>query len=306
MSIPDFQTVMLPVLRFAADGNEHTPRAAMEYLANEFGLTDADRRQLLPSGQQSTFDNRVHWAIFHLKHAMLLQGSRRGYFRITQRGQQTLVSGIQRVDLRYLAQFPEWVEFRAEGRKHAQNGAIPVEQVEDTVQHTPAELLEDSYQRLRRELVDELLDQVKNSSPTFFERLVVALLVKMGYGGSLKDAGEAIGRSGDGGIDGIIKEDPLGLDIIHVQAKRWDKTVGRPDIQQFAGALQGRRARKGVFLTTSDFSREARDYVANIESKIVLIDGEQLATLMIEHDVGVSPVASYVLKKVDSDYFSEE
>jgi restriction system protein len=231
----------------------------------------------------------------------LLESTRRSFFKITQRGLDVLSQSPQRIDVKFLEQFPEFVEFRSASRrdKEISLGA----EAEVNTHQTPEELLEYGYQRIRQDLAQELLNRVKNASPSFFERLVVELLVKMGYGGSRKDAGAAVGKSGDGGIDGIIKEDRLGLDIIYIQAKKWDGVVGRPEIQKFAGALQGQRAKKGIFITTSGFSNEARDYVALIESKIVLIDGQQLAQLMIDHDVGVSKVSAYEIKKLDFDYF---
>jgi restriction system protein len=202
-----------------------------------------------------------------------------------------------------LEQFPEFVAFRELRHERPDEPAVTVNSSSDA---TPEEALDSAYQRLRLDLEAELLDQVKAASPSFFERLVVELLVRMGYGGTLRDAGQAVGKSGDGGIDGIIKEDRLGLDLIYIQAKRWDGTVGRPEIQKFAGALQGHRARKGVFITTSSFSADALEFTSRIESKIVLIDGAALAKHMIDHNVGVSTSRSYEVKKIDSDYFSEE
>jgi restriction system protein len=305
MAIPDYQTVMLPLLKFTADQQEHSTREAIDSLAGHFRLTDAEREELLPSGQQSIFGNRVHWAAFYLRHAGLLERTRRGFYQLTPRGAQLLHQNPQRIDVKLLAQYPEFNEFTARSRKE-RNGQQPVETLEPPPQQqTPEEMLEYGYQRIRQELAQELLARIKTCSPSFFERLVVELLVKMGYGGSRKDAGEAVGRSGDEGIDGIIKEDRLGLDTIYIQAKRWQGTVGRPEIHRFAGALLGQRARKGIFLTTSEFTRDARDYAGNIDSKIVLIDGEQLAQLMIDHDVGVARASMYEIKRIDSDYFSE-
>lgn len=304
MSIPDFQTVMLPALAFIADQEEHAIRDVANALAGSFHLSDMERAAMLPSGQQHTFDNRVNWAVSYMKHAGLLEYTRRGVFRITERGVQALRQNPIRIDIKFLAQYPEFNEFRAGSRK-GRNGNSPSEPLDQEAQQTPEERLEDGYQRIRSELSQELLARIMGCSPSFFERLVVELLVKMGYGGSRKDAGEAIGRSGDEGIDGIIKEDRLGLDTIYIQAKRWRGTVGRPDIQRFTGALMGQRARKGIFITTSDFSREAREYAGNIDSRIVLIDGEQLSQLMIDFDIGVSTASVYEIKRIDSDYFSE-
>lgn len=301
MSIPDYQSIMLPLLEFAGDGREHTVREAIEFLAARFGLTDQERKMLLPSGQQAIFDNRVGWARTYLKKAGLLESPRRGYFRITSRGLEVLRAKPEKIDVSFLEQFPEFVEFRSRRRETGVSSTELLEQA----QETPAELLERAYQDLRRELARELLDYVKKCSPQFFEQLVIDLLVKMGYGGSREDAARAIGRTGDEGIDGIINEDRLGLDTLYIQAKRWDGVVGRPEVQRFAGALQGQRARKGILITTSRFSEEAREYAARIDSKIVLIDGDRLAELMIDYGVGVTRVASYEIKKIDQDYFIE-
>ncbi len=207
-----------------------------------------------------------------------------------------------KIDVAFLKQFPEFVEFlspKSDAQTPGSDAAVTPEN------QTPLEILENAYQRLRRELADELLQTVRSATPAFFEHLVVDLLVAMGYGGSLKDAGQALGRTGDDGIDGIIKEDRLGLDAVYIQAKRWTASVGRPEIQAFAGSLEGQRARKGVFITTSQFSKDADEYVKRIEKRIVLINGEQLAQLMIEHDVGVDLVNTYKVKKLDRDYFDE-
>jgi len=300
-SVPDYQSCMLPLLEIASDGEEHSMREAFEVLAKEFGLGEAQLRELLPSGRQTTFENRVGWAKTYLKKAGLLDSPRRAHFQITSRGRGVLEANPQRVDRKLLMQYPEFVEFHRP-QPTADGGTDEDEETDQT----PEEGIEAAYQRVREQLAQELLQTVKSCSPTFFERLVVDLLVKMGYGGTRRDAGQAIGRSGDEGIDGIIKEDRLGLDIVYIQAKRWDNNVGRPQIQQFAGALQGQRARKGVFITTSVFSQAARDYVSRLDSKIVLIDGETLAQLMMDYDIGVATIATYDLKRIDSDYFVEE
>ena len=293
---------MLPLLRFAADGNEHSLREGIEGVAEKFRLTEAERKELLPSGQQPTFDNRVAWARTYLSKGALLDSPRRGYFCITQRGREVLAKNPTVINVKFLEQFPEFIEFRAKRNEPKESA----ETTEAQNLQTPGELLESAYQKLREDLSAELLKTVRESSPTFFERIVIDVLVKMGYGGSRKEAGKAVGRSGDEGIDGIINEDRLGLDVIYIQAKRWQAAVGRPEIQKFVGALQGQRANKGIFITTSAFTREAEDYAAKIPSKIVLIDGEQLSQLMIDHNVGVALVTSYETKKIDSDYFIEE
>ncbi|MDQ3584960.1 MAG: restriction endonuclease, partial [Acidobacteriota bacterium] len=244
------------------------------------------------------------WAATYLRKAGLLEATRRGYFKISKRGLDVLAQNPPAINVRFLRQFPEFVEFQST-RSDTNNNIREEEEILES--RTPEESLEIEYQKIRDNLASQLLERIKQSSPAFFEKLVVELLVKMGYGGSRSDAGKAVGRSGDGGIDGIIKEDRLGLDVIYIQAKRWDgNPVGRRDVQQFAGALQGQRANKGVFITTSRFTDEAHGYVSTIGSKIVLIDGEQLAQLMIDHNVGVSLSTTYEIKRIDSDYFSEE
>lgn len=302
MAIPDYQSIMQPLLAYAGDGQEHSLRETIEALADEFELTDDERRRLLPSGQQATFDNRVGWARTYMKKAGLLESTRRGYYRITDRGRDVLKHHLSELDSAYLRRYQEFVQFQ----RPTEPNEEPVSVRDLSATQTPEEEMEAAYQNVGKELASELLRAVASRSPAFFERVVLDLLVKMGYGGTRKDAGEAIGSSGDEGIDGIIKEDRLGLDIVYIQAKRWNNVVGRPEVQKFAGALQGQRARKGIFLTTSSFTQAARDYVSRIESKIVLIDGDTLAQLMIDYNVGVAPIAVYELKRMDSDYFTEE
>ncbi|HVB85775.1 MAG TPA: restriction endonuclease [Candidatus Dormibacteraeota bacterium] len=307
MAVPDYQSLMLPLLEFVAEkGGDVSAGEAYDALAERLGLSSDDLREVLPSGSQGTFENRVAWASTYLRKAGLLESSRRGFYRISPRGGELLSNKPTRIDVKLLNNYPEFVEFRQrKGTRSLGKEATP-STLPDKGASTPSEALENAYENLRDELADELLGKLKKASPAFFERVVVELLVKMGYGGSRLDAGKAIGRSGDGGIDGIIKEDKLGLDVVYIQAKRWDSNaVGRPDVMQFAGALQAQRAAKGIFITTSRFTDDARNYVTQIGSKIVLIDGEQLSDLMIDHDVGVSTVASYPVKKVDSDYFDE-
>ena len=304
MAIPDFQTVMLPLLRFTADGAEHNKRAAVNALSVEFKLSPFELSERLPSGQQTIFDNRVAWACTFLKKAGLLDSVRRGIFSITETGNQVLLKNPERIDNKFLEQFPSFVEFRQISRKNKDEGK-DILTVPDREQ-TPEEALEFAHQSIRQALAQELLSRILTCSPRFFEDLVVELLVAMGYGGSRRDAGERVGQSGDGGIDGIIKEDRLGLDTIYLQAKRWQGNVGRPEIQKFVGALQGQRARKGVFITTSAFTADAIDYASRIDTKVVLIDGQQLANLMMDFDVGVSVAATYAVKRIDSDYFEEE
>jgi restriction system protein len=305
MPIPDFQTIMLPLLQLLIDGKEHSRRETIEYLARQFKLSEIERKELLPSGRQAVFDNRVAWSFTHLKVAKLIENTQRGVVRITDRGKEVLRDQPQRIDKKLLMKFSEYAEKRdyyLRNRKGQKDNEIIDEQ---DGSKTPEEQIEGAYENLRNNLVGEIISQLKESSPLFFEKVVVEVLVKMGYGGSLKDAGEAIGKSGDEGIDGIIKEDRLGLDIIYIQAKKWENTISRPEIQKFAGALQGKKARKGIFITTSDFSKSAQEYAASIENKIILIDGNSFAHLMIDYNVGVSTEATYELKRIDYDFFAE-
>lgn len=306
MAIPDYQTLMLPVLKLAADGAEHKFSHAVELLVEEFSLSTEERNELLPSGSQAVFNNRVGWARSYLKQAGLLSSPKRGFFTITPKGGALLAKNPERVDISILEQYPEFLEFRNRKKDKGENEKPEETSAVSASSQTPEDALASAYSTLRKDLESEILSSVKEASPSFFERLVVDLLVRMGYGGNRQDAGKALGKSGDGGIDGIINEDRLGLDVIFIQAKRWESTVGRPEIQKFAGALQGQRARKGVFITTSSFTKEAQEYASLIESKIILIDGDHLSRLMAEHNIGVSTVGQYEVKKLDSDYFNEE
>jgi len=303
MSIPDYQTLMLPLLKLTKDGKEHSLKHATDELAKEFNLSEAELAEMLPSARKTRFYDRVGWAGTYLRKAGLLEAPRRGWFQVTKRGLEVLKTPPEKINVNFLEQFDEFIQFRERREK-------PVESHEasenDGEPQTPEEAIELAYSRIRQSLADEILQTVKNCSPSFFEALVIDVLVRMGYGGTRKDAGKAIGRSGDGGIDGIINEDRLGLDVIYIQAKKWENPVGRPEIQKFAGALQGQRARKGIFITTSTFTKEAQEFASRIESKITLIDGETLSQLMIDYNVGVNLVASYELKRIDSDYFIEE
>lgn len=301
MSVPDFQSFFLPLLEHTADGKEHTAKEAREGIAKVFNLSDGELKEMLPSGKQTTFANRLAWAKVYLNKAGLIETPQRGHFRITERGREVLAEKPEKLNVRYLKKYPEFENFHQPSVKPP-TGPGPIEPLDKT----PEEALEEAYQNLRNELASEVMEHIQNNPPEFFERLVVQLLVKMGYGGSIKDAGQAMGKSGDEGIDGIIKEDKLGLDVIYIQAKRWQGNVGRPEIQKFVGALHGQRAKKGVFITTSTFSNEARQYVSQIDPKVVLIDGEQLVDMMIDYDLGVSTVDTYKVKKIDMDFFIEE
>ena len=294
---------MRPALECLADEEAHSAASVRDHVARVFETTDEERRELVPSGKKGLFADRVSWAVTYMKKAGLLEAPKRGVYRITERGKQVLQSHPDRVDNGVLETFPEFVTWR--DRSAAGQPRKASKESSDSEQ-TPEEQLDSAYLDLRATIEVEILEQIGSMSPEFFERLVVELLVAMGYGGNLRDAGQAIGRSGDGGIDGVIKEDQLGLDVIHVQAKRWQNTVGRPQVQTFAGSLDGVRARKGIFITTSNFSRDAEEYAGRIDKRIVLIDGERLARLMYDHGVGVSLVGSYHVKRVDLDYFIEE
>lgn len=303
MPIPDYQSLMLPVLQEVSDQKEHRFRDVTESIAKKLKLTDAELRELLPSGLQPIFHNRVAWAKTYLKKAGLIDSPRRGVIVISSPGIKVLEQRPERIDVKYLRNFPEFLDFYK--LKSEDMAVVDEIEIGDEVA-TPEELIEKNHLRLKEELSEELLRNIMISDPAFFERLVVELLVKMGYGGSMKEAaGQVVGKSGDEGIDGIIKEDKLGLDVIYIQAKRWDleKRIGRQEIQKFVGALAGQGARKGVFITTAGYTKEARDYAPKNETKIVLIDGIQLAELMIEHDLGVYIQHTYEIKKLDLDYF---
>ena len=304
MAVPDFQSLMLPLLRLAGDGMDHTFKDAVEAIAIEFSLTPEERNELLPSSSRTTlFYNRLAWAKTHMTMAGLLQAPRRGVFCIAQRGRELLVSQLARIDMKTLQQFPEYERARRGDVSASVEPAMPVVAFNEL---TPEESIERAHLSLRKDLARELLESIMQCSPAFFELLIIKLMIKMGYGGSREEAGKAVGRSGDGGIDGIINEDRLGLDAIYLQAKRWEGVVGRPEIMKFVGALAGQRATKGVFITTSWFTQDAKDYALSSQYKVVLIGGERLADLMIEHDLGVSVAATYQLKRIDSDFFSEE
>ena len=304
MPVPDFQSFFTPLLDIAADGQEHSLREARQRIAKEMRLSEADLAERLPSGTQAKFDNRVAWTKSYFTAAKVLDGTRRGYFKITERGRDLLKQGHDRIDIRTLNQYPEFVEFHSPQRSGA--SPITVDHEKEVTTATPEEVLQQAYQSIRSDLVGELLTRIRSNTPEFFERLVVDLMVAMGYGGTITDAGQAIGHAGDEGIDGIIKEDRLGLDVIYLQAKKWDGSVGRPEVQKFVGALHGKRAKKGVFITTGKFSEEAIGYVQSIDPKVILIDGRSLANYMIDFDLGVARAMTYEIKRLDSDYFSEE
>jgi restriction system protein len=305
MAIPDYQMLMLPILKALSDGQDHKMPDLTKRLCDLFGLTTAEREQMLPSGQQTVISNRTAWAKTYLKKAGLLFNPVRGKVRISDEGLKVLNQRPEKIDRHFLEQFPSFKEFWE--KKNTSDSEAVVPAVEQKIeQNTPEEAIENAYVSLRDALADDLLDRVRGCSPKFFESIVVRLLVAMGYGGTLADAGQAIGRTGDGGIDGIIKEDMLGLDVVCVQAKRWEATVGSPVVREFSGSMDAIRARKGVIITTSNFSRDAVEFTQKSERKIVLIDGKKLAELMIDHNVGVTSVRSFSIKRADSDFFDEE
>ena len=301
MTIPDYETIMLPLLSTLKDGKEKSLREHIDEMAHYFGLSDNERKVLIQSGGSYKFDGRVSWARTYMKQAGLIESPRRGFVKITAIGKEVLKQNVNEINRKYLLQFPSFVSFQERKGSRTKNSD---ENDPSYVTSTPDEQLETAYSTIKGELSAELLERVKNSSPSFFEKLVVELLLKMGYGGSRKEAGKAIGRSGDEGIDGIIYEDRLGLDIIYIQAKKWENSISRPEIQKFVGALQGKRARKGIFITTSYFTKEAFKYSQNIENKVVLIDGIKLTELMIDFNVGVELHSNYEIKKIDDDYFT--
>jgi restriction system protein len=300
MAIPGFERFMLPLLRLAADGEEHSLGEAITVLALQFKLSTEERDELLPSGTMTRLKNRIAWAVTYLSKSVLIERTGRGRFRITERGRDVLHAPPETIDIKFLAQYPELQAFRS---KRNEASVAPTTSEPGA---TPLERLDVAYKELNDALADELLSRVRSVSPKFFEQLVVDVLVAMGYGGSRVDAAQVVGKSGDGGIDGTIKEDRLGLDVIYVQAKRWENPVGRKEIQSFAGSLDGERATKGVFITTSQFSKEAQDYVRRIAKRIVLIDGDELAAFMIDHGVGVSTDRTILVRRVDGDYFENE
>ena len=306
--IPDYQTLMQPLLEAIQDGQEHIFKNIVEKLADRFELSLEEREQLQPSGRYPLFSGRVGWAKTYLKKAGLLEQRKRGYLSITPLGTKALKSGKE-INITYLMRYPDFVRFSSissHNGKMQKPKIIPEADPDCTPSITPEETIAHAYEQIHNKLSSELLDVVLTQDFAFFERLVVELLVKMGYGGSIQDAGRAIGRTGDEGIDGIIKEDKLGLDVIHIQAKKWNKnnTVGRPELQKFVGALAGQGSTKGIFITTSSFTKEAESYRPQ-GVKLVKIDGGKLAQLMIEHNLGVSTAFSYDIKRIDRDYFND-
>lgn len=305
MAIPDYQSMMLPVLELAGDGKVHKASEAIEAIAARFNLTAADREELLPSGTGKTLYNRVHWVLTYLRRALVLRSEGRALFAITDRGRALLAEHLDRIDKTVLSRYPEYIAFvsgeQAVGKTSPQ--VIPIHPVDDL---TLDETLDRTHAALKGQFEQALLDRIKKSTPEFFERLVIDVLVKMGYGGSEADAAKHLGGSGDGGVDGVIKEDKLGLESLYIQAKKWEGAVGRPAVQAFVGSLEGQHARKGVFITTASFSEEAKRYVASIEKRIVLIEGSLLVRLLLEYGVGTRVDRTYPVYSMDESYFGAE
>jgi len=302
MAVPDFQSFFKPILDMAADDKEHSVKEARDVIKTVMNLSADDLKEMLPSATQSKYDNRIAWAVSYFVQAKVLERPRRAFFTITERGRELHHKNYDKIDVNILKIYPEFLEFHS-----PKNHSHDTHQESDTSANaTPEEVLQQAYQSIRNDLASEILEKIKENSPGYFEKLVVDLMVAMGYGGSRADAGQSLGQSGDEGIDGIIKEDRLGLDVIYLQAKRWDGTVGRPEIQKFVGALHGKRAKKGVFITTGKFSNEAVDYVATIDPKVILIDGRALVEYMIDFNLGVATATTYEIKRIDTDYFADE
>ncbi len=303
MAVPDFQSFMLPLMRLTSDKAEHSLSEVIDKLADEFALTQEERRELLPSARQARLDNRVGWAVTYLRKTGLLERTGRGKFKITEVGLKVLSENPASINMKFLARFEGFQEFRR--RRETSDDGYEESEHEggESTSQTPDEAIEAAYQRIRTNLAQDLLERVRKVEPKFFEGLVVDLLLAMGYGGSRLDAGQIVGKAGDGGIDGIINEDKLGLDVVYVQAKRWERNIGAPELREFVGALSGRKANKGIYITTSTFTEDARVYVRAVPQKIVLMDGQQLAQLMIDYEVGVATAQKYEVKRVDLDYF---
>ncbi|MBN56321.1 restriction endonuclease [Thalassolituus sp. UBA3500] len=304
MPIPDYQTLMRPVLVTLDTQGDMSLRNLVDLLSDQYQLTDEERRRMTPSKRSPLMYNRVAWATTYLRKAGLIESPQRGISHLTAIGRQVLAENPEKIDASYLKQFEAFEEFRAIDNRSTE--AAETQTIEVSEALDPTERLEQAHQELQASLADDLLAQVKRQTPEFFEKLVVELMLAMGYGGWSEKAGQATQYTNDGGVDGIINEDPLGLDTIYLQAKRYTgNSVGRPDVQAFVGALEMKRARKGVFITTSRFSRDAIDYVNMIEKRVVLIDGMQLAELMIRYDLGVTVKDTYQVKSLDTDYFAE-
>jgi restriction system protein len=301
MSLPNFQQLMLPTLHYLCQRFEDVHISRLEEdLGKALKLTAEDLARVLPSGQQSVFANRLNWARSYLAKACLIESPRRGYCRATERAGELLAEGVTEIDLSILTRYPEFVAWRARQNPHDQAPFVEAKE-------SPEEQIASNSEMLDAELAREIIDRVHSFTPGFFERLIVDLLLRMGYGGGRVEMGRALGRAGDGGVDGVIKEDELGLDVLYVQAKRFqeEKSVPLREVRDFVGGLEGHRASKGVFVTTSYFPSTAYDFIARVSKRVVLIDGPELASLMIRHRVGVRVKATYEVKRIDEDYFVE-
>lgn len=304
MAVRGYQEFMLPLLKLAASGPEHTLSEALTSLALQLRISAEDQERMLPSGVQTQYKNRVSWALTYLTKSLLLEKTGRGKFKIAPRGLEVLSSSPAAIDNRFLDQFPEYQAFKTK-KKTQPEETISESNLDTVADITPDEQLDIAYRELRETLADELLTRVRKVTPKFFEQLVVDVLVAMGYGGSRLDAAQVVGKSGDNGIDGVIKEDRLGLDMVYVQAKRYEADIGPAAIREFVGSLGEHKANKGVFITCGGFTSGAREAAAKAHFRIVLIDGDQLAEYMIDHGVGVADHKSFTVKKLDSDYFED-
>jgi len=300
--IPDFQSIMLPLLKSLHDGSTKNAKAIRTDIISVFKVSEEEQQVKTPNGKQYLFYNRVAWSISYLKMADLIISPERGLYKISDLGEKVLINPPEKISVKYLKQFPKFYT----NRNPIRDKTDSLNDEEENVEKTPDELIESGVHQINNELANLLMNQIKACSAYYFEKIVVELLIKMGYGGSDIGNGEVTKKLGDEGIDGVIKEDKLGLDKIYIQAKKWENTVGRPDIQKFVGALHGQKSRKGIFITTSSFSKEAIEYVNNLDVVVVLIDGQRLTNLMIEYDLGVSIKDTYIIKKLDTDYFIEE
>jgi restriction system protein len=307
MAVPDYQSFMRPLLVFGADGKEKNINSAIDALADEFNLSSEDRQELLPSGKQTILANRVHWARTYLDKAGALRRTRRSHFIVTDRGMALVKKYPEKINGSILKQFPEFVAFQAPKPQSERPDEPPLPPPDTQIPEstTPDETIQAAESEISRTLRSQLLDRIAELTPAFFEGLVVDLIVSMGYGGSRERVMQRLGKSGDEGIDGVVNEDPLGLDVVYIQAKRYakDNIIGRDRIQQFAGALVGQGAGKGVFVTTSSFSRGAIEYAQRVPQRIILIDGDELAKLMVQYSVGVRTERTVEIKRMDLDYF---
>lgn len=306
MTLPTYDEIMLPLLEIMKDKKEHSLSEIADLIAIKFNVTEEQRKELLPSGKYPIFRSRVSWAKTYLSKAKLIETTKRAHYKITTRGTNILKQNYKKLNNKTLSQFKEFNKFYIGSKKQGSTSEIESETSQKSSELTPQENLESAYKIINDQLAQDLLETVQTNPPDFFEKLVIDLLIKMGYGGSRVDAGKAIGKSNDGGIDGVINEDKLGLDTIYIQAKRWKNTVPVKEIRDFAGALLSKKSKKGIFITTSRFPKSAVTYVESIEPKIKLIDGKMLTKLMIENNVGVQIDESYEIKRIDNDYFNDD